>query len=476
MKTYLVRYSEIGLKGDRERARMERILADNIINYYKKIGYEARCQLLAGRLLVEAENDIPLSKVFGIKSYSECIRIKFENQEDIVKKVHALYEEKVKGKTFGVRCRRTGTHSFTSIDMEKAIGDALYSISNGVDLKSPEVWIHVDIVGKDALIYDKIYKGPGGLPLGSEGKLISMVSGGIDSPVATWLMMKRGSPCDIFFCSLADPIDTQAFLEIAKKLVERWSPYRDGNVFIADCRDLIRDMVIEKKTNFNNVTFKKVLYRLAERLAEKYRYLGIVTGESLGQVSSQTAENLLSIEHGINFPIYRPLIGLDKDEITAIARDIGTFPEKNVGEFCSLFSAHPVTRSKWEDIEEDVKKIDIEKFIERVTAIKFSEIGKIVINSDLMLNKNLEDAVFIDLRKKDLYEKSHYQGARHLDLEQALAINDTSKKYVFYCSMGLQSAYVASVLRERGIEAYFTTFSKLSKQKGSVDETIGKRV
>ncbi|WP_297214780.1 THUMP domain-containing protein [Thermoplasma sp.] len=464
MTLYIVRYSEIGLKGDKERKRMENILIKNINSYYRIKGWNADCRIMSGHILVEAENDDPLRYIMGIKSYSPAKRFRFETLDDLKEIAVALYNEKVKGKTFGVRCNRIGTHGFTSLDVEKGVGDALYGVSAGVNLKNPDVWIHVDIVGKDAFFYDTVISGPGGLPLGSEGRYLALVSGGIDSPVAAWTIMKRGSPCDILFCSLSYPVDLLPFVDVVSKLIERWAPYRKPKIYVADCRPLIRTMVVEGKTRYSNVTFKRVIYKLAESIVLKQGYNGIVTGESLGQVSSQTAENLRAIESGIDVPVLRPLIGMDKDEVVEMARSIGTFPTRNMGEFCSLFASHPIIRSRPEDIDEDMKHIDMNEIEGSVRIFDIDDL-KGMINDDFELKGSVpSDAVIIDLRPKSMYQKDHVQNSVNMTIGQALQIDDRNKNYVIYCSMGLQSAYVASVLRNRGVNAYYTTYKGIKKR------------
>ncbi|CAC11646.1 thiazole biosynthesis protein Thi I related protein [Thermoplasma acidophilum] len=452
------------MKGDRERSRMESILMDNIRKYYEIIGLRASCRIMSGHVLVEADGDGPLRHIMGIKSYSPVLRFRAETLEDITRIASEIYREKVRGKTFGVRCNRTGTHSFTSLDVERAIGDSLYDASAGVNLKNPDIWIHADIVGKDVFFYHEIIPGPGGLPLGSEGKYISLVSGGIDSPVSTWMIMKRGSPCDILFCSLSYPVDLRPFVDVVKKLVERWAPYRKPRIYVADCRSLIRTMVIEGRTKYSNVTFKRVIYRIAEKIALENGYNGIVTGESLGQVSSQTAENLKAIESGIGVPILRPLIGMDKDEVVDMARRIGTFPELSMGEFCSLFASRPIIRSKPEDIDEDMKQIDMEELFEGIRAYDIDDLS-VALRTDLSLKGSIpKDAVIIDLRSRSQYEKDHIPNSINLPLGDAINVEDKGRTYVVYCGMGLQSAYVASMLRNRGITAYYSTFSDLKKR------------
>ncbi|EQD41173.1 thiamine biosynthesis/tRNA modification protein ThiI, partial [mine drainage metagenome] len=183
--------------------------------------------------------------------------------------------------------------------------------------------------------------------------MVSLVSGGIDSPVAAWMMMKRGSVQDIVFCSLAHPIDTAEFIRSIEPLIDRWSHGSDPAIHIFNGTPLIDLMAGGEGFAHPNVGFKKFLYELAAAVNRRVNGYGIVTGESLGQVSSQTAENLFSLTLSVSVPIYRPLIGFDKDEIVELSKRIGTFPETSLGEFCSIFSINPSISIKEEDLQQD---------------------------------------------------------------------------------------------------------------------------
>ncbi len=460
---YIIRYSEIGLKGPKERATMERILKENIKTYYSLIGIDPNVWADHGHIYTDAESDQPLRYIMGIKSFSRCDHFKLESIEGIGEFIDRHYRKKIEGKKFAVKCHRIGNHSFSSMDVQRYIGDMLYGDSAGVDLDNPDIRIFIEIRNNDVYVYDSVIEGPGGLPLGSQGRMVSLVSGGIDSPVATYMMMKRGSPCDIVFCSLSDPVDTSPFLRIVSSFVKKWAPYRDDKIFIVDCRPLIKTLTSNKNIKFSNVTYKRILYKIAESIANERNAYGIVTGESLGQVSSQTAENLRAIESGIDIPIYRPLIGFDKDEIVKIARSIGTYPEDNLGEFCSLFADHPITRSRPEEIDGDMGYIDLSTITGNMRILSFKDISGSVMNDDIRYDGTTEDAVFIDLRPEREYEKSHIEGALHMGIGDIEKISDKSRRYVFYCEKGMQSAYAASLLKSHGFRAYYETYKNLLK-------------
>lgn len=471
----IVRYSEIGIKGRHARNDMERILIRNIEEGFNRVGSKATVKRSFGRIYVDSyddENKIKdvLSRTFGIKSFSQATVIQFKTKEEIVNHSVEEFSDLVNGKTFAVDTRRIGTHDFSSLDISKDVGSALVAYSNGVDLNNPEIRINIEIRDNKAYFFTEKYDGPGGLPLGSEGKLCSLVSGGIDSPVATWLLMKRGSPVDVLFCSLAHPVDTIDFINSIQPLFEKWGHGYDPRIHILNCRKLVPLLTDKKIFKYPNVVYKRILYLLAQRIAKKSGANGIITGESLGQVSSQTPENLRAINHSIDMPILRPLIGFDKDDIVSLARNIGTFPVSTNGEFCSLFSENPVTRILPEILDEEMKNFTIlDELIELDEVIRFSQLyayKDTISDKGLSLSHIPSDAVFIDLRNSDRYEKWHYDGAEKISLREVsdfVEEKGKDKVYVLYCQQGLQSAYVASELKNKGIIAYFTDEQKLKK-------------
>lgn len=463
---YLIRYSEIGLKGPKVRKNMERMLSENI-KVALSIHGTTRVFTSNGRILVETEiredtvNNL-LRKVFGIRSFSKVVCKNFSTIDEISKICLDLYRDSVTGKKFAVRCRRTGSHPFNSKDVERVVGSSLYPLSAGVDLNSPDIWINLELRDRTMFIYTSVMDGPGGLPLGSQGAMVSLMSGGIDSPVASWFMMKRGAPVHPIFFSLAHPVDTLSFLKTAKALFSHWSCGVETNVFIVDARPFLK-LTVSGKVKFPNVTFKMLLYRVAERIADLNGLHGIVTGESLGQVSSQTAENLEALDSTIKKVIYRPLIGLDKEEIVGVARRIGTFPEKDPGEFCSLFASRPVVSITAEELLSDnLEENLIEELTENALRIKTGEIDSYIgrmASFDLSYRDALKGAIFVDMRSRNDYERSHIPGAVNVQINKLPEFMESITRehpVVFYCKKGLQSAYAASLLNDRGFTAFYT--------------------
>lgn len=350
---YLIRYSEIFLKSDYVRKRWEKKLLENI----RKFGISFKFKIDRGRIWIFTDErvDDKLKRVFGIVSFSPCLHCKLDELDDFIL---SFCEGRLNVKTFAVRVKRVGRHEFTSKDVERRLGSMiLRKFPNlKVDLKNPDKVIYVEIRDEDCYVFDEVVKGVGGIPLGVEGKVVSLLSGGIDSSVATWLMMKRG--CKVIpihfdirpfgessvrkvvdFLRLYDP-------EIEVKVVEHGS-------FLEEVLDFLRRKRLE---SYTCVICKRRMLRVAESIAREEGAKGIVTGDSLGQVASQTLDNIMVIDEVCKLPVFRPLIGFDKVEIEEIARRIGTSstPVK-----CRAVPKRPTTKANLERILEIEKDLSV---------------------------------------------------------------------------------------------------------------------
>ena len=260
---FIVRYSEIGLKGNKTRRMMEKTLIENIISSLPE-NFDLKYKKSDGRIYLYSEDSILLEilpLIFGIRSFSPAHEYTFNSIDNIVSKCVEYYSEYVTGKSFAVRATRKGTHNFTSKELEIAVGDALYNRSSGVNLANPQASIFIEVRDKNFYIFTEKINGPGGLPLRSEGRAISLFSGGIDSPVATYMVMKRGMAADILFCSLAHPSDTIYMLKSARNLLMKYSKGYNGNIFIMDGTQLITEIVNNPSQKYANLIFKELRYR-----------------------------------------------------------------------------------------------------------------------------------------------------------------------------------------------------------------------
>jgi len=390
----LVRYGEVSLKSSRTRPRMEERLSENIEDALRSFNVCYRSVLRSdGRIWVccfDSEDEAlkaaeAAAKVMGVVSVSPVLEVKFGNFDELIKRAYDFFADRVKGKVFAVRARRVGEHDFTSKDVEKALGKALLdSGALRVDLENPEYVAYVEIRDWRAYLFDKIVDGPGGLPIGTEGIVLSLVSGGIDSPVATWFAMRRGCEAHMVLCNLGGEKHVYGALRVAKVLADNWAFGYKPLMYIVDFRPLISRISLHVPEEYRVIILRRLMFKAASLLARKIGALALVTGESLGQVASQTLRNIYVIDEAAELPVLRPLIGLDKEEIVSYARRIGTYSYSiEVGEFCPIGASKTTTRAS----------LDVVKELERRLNIDVTELEKLV-----------DSAGVYDLRGLDIRE------------------------------------------------------------------------
>ncbi|MGZ4941360.1 MAG: tRNA uracil 4-sulfurtransferase ThiI [Halobacteriota archaeon] len=352
MDSVLVRYGEIGIKSDKVRSRYERTLVGNIRKTlaFCEIPYDSIVRDF-GRIFVKTKDTraaLAIAHVFGVVSTS-CVEVCAADLDVIASAALELVTPLLtQGKSFGIRARRTGTHQFSSKDIGIIVGRKIVErLAAPVRLRRPDVQLFIDVRADRAYLYTEIIRGVGGLPLGTQGKVVVLISGGIDSPVAAWLMMKRGSTViPVFFdCGFyTDATGRQRALECMKALAV-WGQTPLKAAYLR--HDMSLAHFKELSPRLTCVLCKRMMYRIATVIAQQEGAHGIVTGESIGQVASQTTQNLLAIDNAGGVPIYRPLIGLDKTEIIHLARYIGTYGLSTRGNAtsCSAAHQHPTTNA-----------------------------------------------------------------------------------------------------------------------------------
>ncbi|MBI4014730.1 MAG: tRNA 4-thiouridine(8) synthase ThiI [Candidatus Aenigmarchaeota archaeon] len=356
-----IHYPEISLKGN-NRQYFVRKLRDNMRKALK--GELFSVETLRDRIVINFTPDSgkariaeKLKNVFGI-SHFYLARSCGRDMRKMKEEAAALLS---KNKTFKIKSSRAAKDFLNSPEINKAMGEELEKNGYIVDLEKPEVTLYVDILKDRALLYTEKIRCAGGLPVGSSGKAVVLFSGGIDSPVAAWHMMKRGCrPVYVHFYALRNA-------EEAKKskigtLVDKLSKYSQAARLYLVPYDLFALSVAGRN---ELILFRRFMNRVAERIAEKENAKALVTGESVGQVASQTLDNISASEEAVTLPILRPLIGMNKDEIIAKAEEIGTYQEsiKEYKDCCSIIAVHPKTRAKLDEIKEDEAKIDMDALV-----------------------------------------------------------------------------------------------------------------
>ena len=354
--TILVSYGEIALKGRYVRNRLEKQLAGQIKHQLKRAGYpEAEVTRRFGRIYVEgvpSEAASVVARVFGVVHAMPST----ETSTEFESVVEAIVEESMRALEeedgFAVRPKVVGSHPYGSRDISVEAGSRVlgaHEFKVHVNLDEPDVTLYAEVRDKAAYIYTSMVPGVKGLPYGSQGKVVSLFSGGIDSPVAAWMMMKRGLDIHPLFMDQT-PYVGPSYVERVKKAFKAVAEYvpMDGyNLLSAPMGSVMERILESPESRYTCIMCKRSMYRMAEVYAKKNSLKAIITGESLGQVASQTMANLYVLDAAVSIPVLRPLIGLDKVEIEDIARKIGTYEiTARKVEGCTAVSPNPATRSK----------------------------------------------------------------------------------------------------------------------------------
>ncbi len=370
----LVHYHEISLKRG-NRPLFLRHLRRNLLEATRDLG-PLRLHQLPGRVLLDLEGHPRpeavrdrAARVCGVSSVALAARV-----PSTLEAMKAAVAEIVRDRTFRtfrISARRAfKTYPMTSVELNRALGAfVLAEVGRPdvrVDLGHAELDIHVEVLPQETLVYVEPTPGPGGLPVGVSGTVAALLSGGIDSPVAAWRMMKRG--CRVVFVHFHSvpylPATSQAKARALVEHLTAWQ-YR-STLLLVPLGEIQREVVLSVPAALRVVAYRRMMVRIAERLARPLGAAALVTGESLGQVASQTLTNLARVDEVATLPVLRPLIGMDKLEITREAERLGTF-EISIepdADCCTLFvPPHPATRVSAEEIAAAEARLDVERLV-----------------------------------------------------------------------------------------------------------------
>jgi len=376
----IVRFGgEIWTKKAWTRRQYERLVLHNIKRVMKFHNFPViKVIKIHGRLFIKTENveesSQKMAKVFGISSLSPALETS-SRLDDIVEKSLLLANQRLEnGNTFAVKCRRVGSHSYGSRDVCRLVGRHIlekfgekYGLR--VDLKCPDVILGIDIRDEKTFIFDKVIEGQGGLPLGAQQRLVGLLNGEINSAVACWLVMKRGCPI-IPLCFDNMPYTsenmTERAIENARTLLD-WAIGFPRRIYILPNEQNLKEIVEKCPNDLSCLLCKRMMYRIAEKVSEMFRAEGIATGETVGTPENLALHDLNLLSQATKqYPIHRPLLGLETQEIEDLAKKIGFPPsmaEKK--KLCLVMSTKPKTTTKLQEIIEAEKKLNVEDMIDR---------------------------------------------------------------------------------------------------------------
>jgi tRNA uracil 4-sulfurtransferase len=462
----LVRFGgEIFIKSRRTRSAFLSRLRSNIEDALAASDPPATLELGWDRLYVRTPGIIPpleLGRAFGISSYSPIEAVTAARLDAILEAGERLFTDRVRGRTFAVRARRAGRHEFSSQEIQVQLGEKLFAASAGVDLDAPETEVFVEVRDDRAYLFAERIRGAGGLPLGVEGRAVTLLSGGYDSAVAAWLMLKRGVAQDYVFCNLGGDAYERAVVQVGKLLADDWSYGTRPRLHVVDFAGPLAALRERTRERYWQVVLKRLMYRAASLIGAELGAEAIITGEAVGQVSSQTLSNLRAIEPAADLPVFRPLIGFDKDEIIDRAKDIGTAGlSEQVKEYCAIAPGRPVTAASVQAVDREASAIDPVVIEQAVRGRKILDLRALtptdLVAPYLFVDHVPAGAVILDCRPEHQFRAWHLPGAEHRDeyeLLQRFNRLDRDRHYVLYCAHGIQTAHIAEKMQRAGYEAY----------------------
>ena len=376
MQSVIVHYQEIALKGKNRPwfvARLVRNLREALADLDVR---EVRALMGRIEVLLGPHAEWPpirhrLAGVFGIANFARAGRTPLDVEAIAAQILRDLQD--VDTETFRVSARRADKRfPLTSPQIEREVGGRIKEARGWrVDLSKPGLTIHVEALTNEAFYFFGKDRGPGGLPSGVSGRVVCLLSGGIDSPVAAWRMMRRG--CRVLFVHFHSyPILSRASQEKVRELVRLLTAYQlHSRLLLVPFGEIQQRVVLSVAPPLRVVIYRRLMMRIAEAVARAHKAHALTTGEVVGQVASQTLENMTQINDVVRMPVLRPLVGMDKDEISAEAQRLGTYPISIIPDqdCCTLFTPrHPATRARRGDVEHAEAGLDVEAMVTAAVA------------------------------------------------------------------------------------------------------------
>ena len=375
----LIHYHEIALKGGNRGYFVGR-LKDNLAMALEGLPVE-RIAHPDGRVAVWLKDDAPvepvierIQRVFGVANYSVA-REAGRELEQMADVAWGMLGERA-FESFAVRVKRADKNfPMNSLEVERKLGGMLmvrirekFGPQVKVNLDAPERTCFVEITSGPVLVAVDKQPGPGGMPSGTAGRLMCLLSGGFDSVVAAWYMMKRGAKVHFTHFHATPERAGESSVPVARELARRLTPWQFGSqLWLVPFEEIQRHIVAKAPSEFRIILYRRMMLRIAERLALRKKCLGLVTGDSLAQVASQTLHNLRTVGEVAHLPLYRPLIGFDKEEIIAMARRLGTCEtsSQKFEDCCPLFMPkHPVIFSELDSVAQAESALDVEALVQ----------------------------------------------------------------------------------------------------------------
>lgn len=474
MKFIIKLFPEITIKSQSVRLRFIKILTSNIRNILKHcdesvavVRHWDHIEVRAGDEQSRSQVADALTRIPGIHHILAVEELPWRDMHDIYLQTLAMYRDRLVGKNFCVRVKRRGTHDFTSQDVERYVGGGLnQNVDNTrVKLTHPDETVLLEIDNDRLLLITERLEGLGGFPIGTQEDVLSLISGGLDSGVSSYMLMRRGCRVNYCFFNLGGAAHEIGVRQVAHHLWRRFGLSHKVRFVSLDFAPVVNEILAKVDDGQMGVVLKRMMVRAASAIAERYGIQALVTGEALGQVSSQTLTNLRLIDNASDTLILRPLISHDKEHIITRARQIGTEEyAKTMPEYCGVISKSPTVRAVKSRIEQEEGQFDFAVLDAAVAQAQVLDIREVVAEEATAPVTEVETTaelgsgdVVLDIRSLGEQEGSPLtldnvavQTLPFYKLGSQFGELDQSKLYLLYCDRGVMSRLQALHLREQG--------------------------
>ncbi|QDJ12861.1 tRNA 4-thiouridine(8) synthase ThiI [Mergibacter septicus] len=475
MKFVIKLFPEIMIKSESVRKRFVKILTGNIRNVLKKCDesvavvrhwdyIEVRSKDEKNRqVLIETLQCIP-----GIHHFLEVEEKTFTTLYDIFQHTLQQVRDELENKTFCVRVKRKGKHDFTSIEAERYIGGGLnqHIESAKVRLIKPDVTVRIDIEQNQMLLIKQRHQGLGGYPIGTQEDVLSLISGGFDSGVSSYMLIRRGCRVHYCFFNLGGSAHEIGVKQMAYHIWQRYSGSHKVRFVAINFEPIVAEILEKIDNGQMGVILKRMMVRAASKVAERFGIQAIVTGEALGQVSSQTLTNLRLIDQAAESLVLRPLITHDKEQIIAMAKEIGTDDiAKSMPEFCGVISKNPTVKAVKSRIEQEEQNFNfdlLDEVVQQATYLDIRQIAEQTAQDIIEVEESAvlgENDIILDIRSPEECDEKplRIEGAKVIEmpfyrLSTQYANLDQSKNYLLYCDRGVMSKLQVLYLQEQGFK------------------------
>ncbi|HIP17912.1 MAG TPA: tRNA 4-thiouridine(8) synthase ThiI [Sulfurovum sp.] len=466
-KFILKLFPEIMVKGSSAKRQMVGQLYNNLVKLLERFSTDIHIKKFSDKIEVLTPLDVVvevrqcLLDTPGIEQVLEALQFNDMDSLDKIKvKVAEMMTHKIEGKTFVVRVKRSGKHEYNSTKIEQTVGGYMlaHSSAKGVDLHNPEVTIRIELINDQLNIITTKHAGLSGFPIGTQGDILSLMSGGFDSTIASYLTMKRGLKTHFIFFNLGGIAHEIGVKQVALYLWSKFGASHRVKFISVPFEAVVEEIFRSTHESYMGVTLKRLMLMASERVANELEIDALLTGESVAQVSSQTLRNLALIDQVTNKLILRPLATMNKPDIINIANDIGTkrFAE-NMPEYCGVISKNPIIHGSYKRMEREAKRFNYEvldKAVEDAQHLYVDEIiDDVASASPVEVIKDLNDDnnfVVIDIRAEDECIETSCKSIKipFHQLKTEFKKLPKDKEYLLYCEKGIMSQLHAQYLRD----------------------------